>query len=100
MLTVRIRDLGNDLDGYIRRLKPGEAIAILDGQSVVAELRAPTNSPGDAEPHGSRYSKLVASGIIRPAVDSGDPLAAWPAAHVVKLSPGSVSTLIDDDRSA
>jgi hypothetical protein len=46
-------------------------------------------SPGirDLKHNLSRYAALVAAGVIRPASDRGDPLAA-----------GTVTTLIDEDR--
>lgn len=100
MISTGIRDLKNNLSKYIRRLGPGEAIAVTDRGRVVAELRAPEYAPGHPTRRGSRYAELVASGAIRPAVETGDPLEDWPAARVVKLPRGSVSSLIDEDRGA
>jgi PIN domain nuclease of toxin-antitoxin system len=48
----------------------------------------------DARP--SRYDELVDSGIIRPAIEAGDPLADFPSS---KLPRGTVARLIDEDRS-
>lgn len=100
MISAGIRDLKNNLSRYIRRLSPGDAIAVTDRGRVVAELRSVEGAPGQPARHGTRYSELVAAGVIRPAVESGDPLADWPAARTVKLPPGSVAALIDEDRGA
>lgn len=100
MISAGIRDLKNNLSRYIRRLNPGEAIAVTDRGRVVAELRAAEDAPGHPARHGTRYSELVAAGVIRPAVESGDPLADWPTARTVALPRGTVAALIDEDRGA
>jgi antitoxin (DNA-binding transcriptional repressor) of toxin-antitoxin stability system len=100
MISAGIRDLKNNLSKYIRRLSPGDAIAVTDRGRVVAELRSVEDAPGRPARHGTKYSELVAAGVIRPAVESGDPLADWPTARTVKLPPGSAAALIDEDRGA
>jgi prevent-host-death family protein len=100
MISAGIRDLKNNLSKYLRRLKPGEAIAVTDRGRVVAELRSVEDTPGHPARPGTRYSELIATGVIRPAVETGDPLADWPTARTVKLPRGSVSALIDEDRGS
>lgn len=100
MISAGIRDLKNNLSKYLRRLKPGEAIAVTDRGHVIAELRSVEDAPGHPARVGTRYSELVAAGVIHPAVESGDPLADWPTAHTVALPRGTVATLIDEDRGA
>jgi prevent-host-death family protein len=100
MISAGIRDLKNNLSKYLRRLNPGEAIAITDRGRVIAELRSVHDTPGYPARHGTRYSELVAAGVIRPAAESGDPLADWPTARTVALPRGSVAAMIDEDRGA
>jgi antitoxin (DNA-binding transcriptional repressor) of toxin-antitoxin stability system len=99
MLTAGIRDLKNNLSRYVRRLTPGEPLLITDHGRAVAELRAIEGSPNPAAvPREERYARLVAAGVIRPAIESGDPLADWPSTRDVKLPRGVVAALINDDR--
>ena len=101
MLSAGIRELKNNLSRYIRRLRPGETIAVTDRGRVVAELRFPENTVPERSPaRVDRYARLVAAGVIRPAVEHDDPLADWPAARDVSLPPGTVAALIDEDRGA
>jgi len=43
----------------------------------------------------TRYHELVAAGVIRPALEAGDPLEEWPD---IRLPPGTAAQLIDSDR--
>jgi hypothetical protein len=43
----------------------------------------------------SRLDELVASGVIRPPLEAGDPTEDWPA---IALPPGTAAELIDADR--
>jgi len=98
MISTGIRDLKNNLSRYLRRLKQGDVIAVTDRGRLVAELRAPEGAGGQPPARGSRYAQLVAAGVIRPAVESGDPLADWPSARAVSLPRGTVAALIAEDR--
>jgi antitoxin (DNA-binding transcriptional repressor) of toxin-antitoxin stability system len=98
MTSVSIRQLERNLSPYIRRLKQGETIAVTDRGRIVAELRLPANAPVALSPRHERYTRLVAAGIIQPAVARGDPLADWPSAREVELPPGALADLIGDDR--
>lgn len=103
VLSAGIRDLKNNLSRYIRRLKPGDVIAVTDHGRVVAELRSPASASApmaEAAPRTERYARLVAAGVIRPAVERGDPLADWPSTREVALTPGTVADLIAQDRGA
>jgi hypothetical protein len=46
------------------------------------------------------YSELVVTGVIRPAVETGDPLVDWPSARAVALPRGTAAALIDEYRGA
>ena len=59
---------------------------------VVAELGAPSLSKAGPR---SRYEELVAVGVIRPALEDGDPLEDWPD---IRLPAGTAAALIDSDR--
>ncbi|HET7585561.1 MAG TPA: type II toxin-antitoxin system prevent-host-death family antitoxin [Gemmatimonadaceae bacterium] len=101
MRTTGIRDLKNNLSRYLRRLRPGQVITITDHGRVVAELRAAGAGTHTAPlPTHSRYAQLLEAGLIRPAVETGDPLADWPSTRAVSLPRGTVTELVDEDRGA
>jgi prevent-host-death family protein len=93
MGSTGIRELKDNLSRYIRRIEAGERIAVTAHGRVVAELVPP------AEPsrrrRRSRYERLLATGVITPALESGDPLEDLPDIH---LPPGTAAALIDSDR--
>lgn len=93
MTSTGIRELKNNLSRYVRRIEAGERIAVTAHGRVVAELGPPAK-PSRAG-HRTRYDELVAAGVIRPAIESGAPLAEWPD---IRLPPGTVAQLIDSDR--
>jgi len=64
----------------------------------VAELRMLDEDRPSLVPL-TRDLDLVATGVIRPARADGDPFAHWPAAGDTDLPPGTVATLIDEERS-
>ncbi len=96
MISTGIRDLKNNLSRYIRRLGVEKRIVVTDRGEAVAELRLPEAHRGD--PRVQRYAELVAAGIVRPAIDTGDPLADWPSPEELSLPAGTVTALIDEDR--
>lgn len=93
MPSTGIRQLKDNLSRYIRRIEAGERIAVTAHGRVVAELVPPAaaSTAGRSE----RYEELVASGVIRPAMESGDPLEEWPD---IRLPPGTAAGLIDSGR--
>jgi prevent-host-death family protein len=93
MTSTGIRELKDNLSRYIRRIEAGERVAITAHGRVVAELVPPgtTSRTGSR----SRFDELVAEGVIRPPVEPGDPLEAWPD---IRLSRGTAADLIDSDR--
>lgn len=96
MISAGIRDLKNNLSRYIRRLGVEKRIVVTDRGEAVAELRLPEARAND--PHTQRYAELVAAGLVRPAIDTGDPLADWPSTKELSLPPGTATALIDEDR--
>ena len=70
-METGIRELKDNLSRYIRRIEAGERIAVTAHGRVVAELVPPSTSKAG---HRSRYDELVATGVIRPALEDGDPL--------------------------
>jgi prevent-host-death family protein len=92
MTSTGIRELKDNLSHYVRRIEAGERIAITAHGRIVAEL-VPAGTSG-AGRH-SRFDELVAAGVIRPALEDGDPLEGWPD---IRLPPGTTAQLIDDDR--
>ena len=93
MSSTGIRELKDNLSQYIRRSEAGERIAITAHGRVVAELVPP--SATSAKGRRSRFDELVLAGVIRPPLESGDPLEAWPN---IRLPRGTAAALIDSDR--
>ncbi|HEY3044322.1 MAG TPA: type II toxin-antitoxin system prevent-host-death family antitoxin [Vicinamibacterales bacterium] len=93
MASTGIRELKDNLSHYVRRIEAGERIAVTAHGRVVAELGPPTQKSKTG--HRSRYHELVATGVIRPALEPGDPLEEWPD---IRLPPGTAAQLIDSDR--
>lgn len=92
MISTGIRELKDNLSRYIRRIEAGERIAITAHGRVVAELVPPGAKTRNA---GSRFDELIASGVIRPPLEAGDPTAGWPD---IALPRGTAAKLIDADR--
>jgi prevent-host-death family protein len=92
MTSTGIRELKDNLSRYIRRIEAGERIAITVHGRVVAEL-VPPGAKAKAAP--SRFVELVASGVIRPPLEAGDPTEGWPD---IRLQAGTAAQLIDADR--
>lgn len=92
-MTVGIRELKNNLSRYVRKAEAGERVAVTAHGRVVAELVPPLSQSGKAP--SSRFERLVASGVVEPASEKGDPTAGWP---VLRLNPGLTRALIDEDR--
>ncbi len=93
MVATGIRDLKDNLSRYIRRIEAGERIAVTAHGRVVAELVPPETVGKGRGP--SRFDELVAAGVIRPPLQSGDPTEDWPE---IRLPPGTARKLIDADR--
>ena len=91
-MEAGIRDLKDNLSRYIRRIEAGERINVTAHGRVVAELSPPSKPKAG---HRSRYDDLVATGVIRPALEEGDPLEGWPD---IRLPKGAAAALIDSDR--
>jgi prevent-host-death family protein len=91
-METGVRELKDNLSRYIRRIEAGERIVVTAHGRVVAEL-----VPPGAGHHGriSQLDRLVASGVITPAVEDGDPLEDCPE---IRLPPGTAAALIDSDR--
>lgn len=92
MISIGIRDLKNNLSRYVRRVEAGERVAVTDRGRVVAELVPPSSGSGGGR---SRYQALLAAGVVRPAVERGDPLADLP---LLALPRGTTAALLDEDR--
>jgi prevent-host-death family protein len=87
-----IRELKDNLSRYIRRIEAGERVVVTAHGRVVAELVPPA-----AERQGriSQFDRLIASGVITPPGETGDPLEGCPD---IRLPPGTAAALIDVDR--
>lgn len=93
MASAGIRELKDNLSRYIRRIEAGERIAVTAHGRVVAEL-VPAGTARKAG-RSSRFEELIAAGVIRPPLETGDPTEDWPD---IRLPPGTAAELIDADR--
>lgn len=91
-MRTGIRELRDNLSRYIRKAEEGERVQVTAHGRIVAELGPSASS---RPRHAEELERLVASGVITPPVEAGDPLANCPN---IQLAPGSAKALIDDDR--
>ena len=91
-MVIGVRELKDNLSRYIRRIEAGERIAVTAHGRVVAELVPPALV---SKAGRCRYDELIATGVIQPALEDGDPLEGWPD---IRLAPGTAAALIDSDR--
>jgi antitoxin (DNA-binding transcriptional repressor) of toxin-antitoxin stability system len=90
--STGIRELKDNLSRYIRRIEGGERISITAHGRVVAELVPPGSKTRGTS---TRFDELIASGVIRPPLEAGDPTEGWPD---IRLPAGTAARLIDADR--
>ncbi len=91
-MRTGIRELRDNLSRYIRRIEAGERIVVTAHGRAIAELIPPAALDVGRT---SQFERLVASGVITPARESGDPLEQSPDIH---LPAGTAAGLIDSDR--
>jgi prevent-host-death family protein len=92
-MKVGIRELRDNLSRCIRRVEAGHRIAVTAHGRVVAELVPP--GAATRKTQASRWDELIATGILHPPVETGDPFEDWPD---IRLPPGTAAELIDGDR--
>jgi antitoxin (DNA-binding transcriptional repressor) of toxin-antitoxin stability system len=92
-METGIRKLKDNLSRYIRRIEAGERISVTAHGRVVAEL-VPPGRGGRTTP-GSRWDELIATGILHPPLETGDPFEDWPD---IRLPRGTAAELINSDR--
>lgn len=76
-VTVGVRELKNQLSGYLDRVKAGEEITVTEHGRPIARL---TSVPPDVD----RMASLIEAGIVRPAPAGGRHLPS----ERVKLAAG------------
>ena len=91
-MEAGVRELKDNLSRYLHRIQAGERVTVTAHGRVVAELVPP--APG-SEAGRRRYDELIATGVVQPAIEDGDPLEDWPD---IRLPPGTAAALIDSDR--
>lgn len=92
-MQTGIRELKDNLSRYIRRVEAGQRIAVTAHGRVVAELVPPGTATRTSS--GSRWDELIATGVLHPPVEQGDPFENWPD---IRLPTGTAAELIDADR--
>jgi len=93
MAPAGVRKLKDNLSRYIRRVEAGEHVSVTAHGRVVAELVPPSSAANAGRRR--RYDQLVSEGVIRRAIEAGDPLEGWPD---IRLRRGTAAALIDTDR--
>lgn len=94
MDPIGVRELKNNLSRYIRQVEAGQPIAVTANGRIVAELVPPGTAAARTRKRKlSRYEQLVAEGVIRPAVERGDPFEG----HDLKplMAPGEGLAILD-----
>ncbi|MCC6539475.1 MAG: type II toxin-antitoxin system prevent-host-death family antitoxin [Bryobacterales bacterium] len=91
-METGIRELKDNLSQYIRRVEAGERVTVTAHGRVVAELVRPAAARQAPQ---SQFERLIASGVITPPSEEGDPLEGWPK---IRLPRGTAAGLIDADR--
>lgn len=69
MLRVTVTDLKNRLSEYLRRVKRGETLEILEHSVAVARVEAIRPGLRSAD---DRLARLVREGMVRPALEQPD----------------------------
>lgn len=93
MASAGIREIKDNLSRYIRRTEVGERVSITAHGRVVAELGPPGAGRGSSA--SPALDRLVASGVVRPPSEPGEPTEGWPS---LRLPRGTAADLIDEDR--
>jgi prevent-host-death family protein len=94
MEPIGIRELKNNLSHYVRQVEAGQRISVTANGRVVAELVPPgTRASAKRKSKRSRYEQLVADGLIRPALKSGDPFEGEDLTPL--LAPGEGLAILD-----
>ncbi len=91
-METGIRDLKDNLSRYIRRIEAGERVVATAHGRVVAELVPPFSG---RKGRASEFDRMIASGVITPPIEDGDPLEGCPE---IRLPMGTAVALIDQDR--
>lgn len=91
-METGIRELKENLSRYIRRVEAGERVIVTAHGRAVAELVPPA---ANSHARTSQFDQLIASGVISPPLEDGDPLEDCPD---IRLPAGTANALIDWDR--
>ena len=100
MLTASVSQVKNGLSAYLRRVKAGETVLIMDRKTPVARIVPLSDrtglSPASSLDDQARIERLIADGVATRESDVGASEAlrelneSWPAGH------GLLSALLDD----
>ena len=94
MEPIGIRELKNNLSHYVRKVESGQRISVTAHGRVVAELVPPgSRVTAKRRREQSRYEQLVADGVVRPAVETGDPFEGHDLEPL--MAPGEGQALLD-----
>lgn len=94
MKTAGVRELRERLSEYLREVRGGETVLVMDRGQVVAEIRPPGVQPeGAEEERGLR--RLTEQGRVRPPQRQERPRLPEP---LKKLSAEKMQQLLDEER--
>ena len=98
MQAVGIRELKNKLSHYVRLVEAGDSVLVTDRGTVVAELRPPGSTSGDArDPTTSRLNELARRG--RAVVGASHDPTLYSARNAV-LPEGTATELLEAERGS
>jgi prevent-host-death family protein len=100
MKTSGIRELKAHLSAYVRDVERGESILVTDRGRAVAELRPVGEAARSVDAATSRYERLVARGVIRPAVEDEEERhdRSWATFAGLGAKRGTARAVLDADR--
>lgn len=89
-VEVGIRDLKNNLSRHLEKVKAGETIIVTDRGNPVAKLEPVAEL--------TNFQRMVASGMITPALEPKRPDSEYPDPIDIGLEPGELLRIIEEGR--
>ena len=89
-MEVGIRDLKNNLSRHLKSVREGETIIVTDRGKPVARLEPISEL--------SNFDRLVAEGLISPALEPKLPNSEYPDPVDIGLEPGEMLRIIEEGR--
>lgn len=94
MATASVSDLKNNLSAWLRKVRAGQSVIVVDRDIPIARIERIESSGSISE----RLNRLQALGVVRPASKPLPVKQLRSAAKRAKGVPGLVKTLVDNRR--